>query len=148
MFPQVIRLTGERTLPRIWHENYWFRRHEAVYVAIASGLDDAVVLEAGCGEGYGAELLAKQAGRGVALDYDASAIAHLGRAYPAVVGVRGNLVALPYADGTYDGSIDGPFVWADGKLAAVRAWAERHIDSILEARRQFDRPQGGSRVDK
>jgi SAM-dependent methyltransferase len=98
----TLPITGERTVPGVWHENYWFRRHEAVYVAIASGLDDAVVLEAGCGEGYGAEVLAKQASRVVALDYDAYAIAHLGRAYPAVVGVRGNLVALPFADDTYD----------------------------------------------
>jgi putative phosphoserine phosphatase/1-acylglycerol-3-phosphate O-acyltransferase len=27
------------------------------------------------------------------------------------------------ADGTYDGRLDGPFVWSTGKLAAVRAWA-------------------------
>ncbi len=27
------------------------------------------------------------------------------------------------ADGTYDGTIDGPFVWSAGKLGAVRAWA-------------------------
>ena len=40
-----------------------------------------------------------------------------------------DVVATRYgvnADGTYDGSIVGPFVWADGKLAAVRDWAERH----------------------
>lgn len=29
-------------------------------------------------------------------------------------------------DGTYDGTIDGEFVWGPGKLAAVRAWAEAH----------------------
>jgi putative phosphoserine phosphatase/1-acylglycerol-3-phosphate O-acyltransferase len=29
------------------------------------------------------------------------------------------------ADGTYDGKIVGPFVWANGKLNAVREWAER-----------------------
>jgi putative phosphoserine phosphatase/1-acylglycerol-3-phosphate O-acyltransferase len=29
-------------------------------------------------------------------------------------------------DGTYDGSIDGEFVWGPGKLAAVRAWSEAH----------------------
>ncbi len=28
------------------------------------------------------------------------------------------------ADGRYDGTIDGEFVWGQGKLAAVRAWAE------------------------
>ena len=30
------------------------------------------------------------------------------------------------ADGTYDGSLVGPFVWASGKLEAVRTWAAEH----------------------
>jgi putative phosphoserine phosphatase/1-acylglycerol-3-phosphate O-acyltransferase len=31
------------------------------------------------------------------------------------------------ADGdTYDGTLDGPFVWSSGKLEAVRAWAAEH----------------------
>ena len=30
------------------------------------------------------------------------------------------------ADGTYDGTLDGPFVWSAGKLAAVRQWADEH----------------------
>lgn len=30
------------------------------------------------------------------------------------------------ADGRYDGSVDGFFVWGPGKLAAVRDWASRH----------------------
>jgi putative phosphoserine phosphatase/1-acylglycerol-3-phosphate O-acyltransferase len=29
-------------------------------------------------------------------------------------------------DGTYHGSLDGPFVWSAGKLAAVRRWADEH----------------------
>ncbi len=29
------------------------------------------------------------------------------------------------ADGLYEGSLDGPFVWSAGKLAAVKQWAER-----------------------
>ena len=39
-----------------------------------------------------------------------------------------DVVATRYgvgADGTYDGTLDGPFVWSAGKLAAVRDWAER-----------------------
>ena len=45
-------LTGERTVPGLAVENYWFRRHEVAYlhcVDICAGRD---VLEAGCGEGY------------------------------------------------------------------------------------------------
>ena len=40
-----------------------------------------------------------------------------------------DVVATRYgvnADGTYDGTLDGPFVWSAGKLSAVAAWAERH----------------------
>jgi len=29
-------------------------------------------------------------------------------------------------DGTYHGSLDGPFVWSAGKLAAVRRWGDEH----------------------
>jgi putative phosphoserine phosphatase/1-acylglycerol-3-phosphate O-acyltransferase len=32
-------------------------------------------------------------------------------------------------DGTYDGTLDGPFVWSAGKLAAVQRWAaQNHVD--------------------
>jgi putative phosphoserine phosphatase / 1-acylglycerol-3-phosphate O-acyltransferase len=35
-------------------------------------------------------------------------------------------------EGTYDGTLDGPFVWSAGKLAAVRGWADEHgIDLSL-----------------
>lgn len=40
-----------------------------------------------------------------------------------------DVVATKYrvgADGTYDGTLDGPFVWNSGKLAAVRTWARDH----------------------
>ena len=50
----ALPVTGERTVPGLPHENYWFRRHEAAYVALAPRCADARVLEAGCGEGYGA----------------------------------------------------------------------------------------------
>jgi putative phosphoserine phosphatase/1-acylglycerol-3-phosphate O-acyltransferase len=37
------------------------------------------------------------------------------------------------ADGRYDGSLDGPFVWAAGKLAAVRDWAAAHDIALEES---------------
>ena len=97
----ALQLTGERTLPGIEVENYWFRRHEAVYRALAPYCAGAGVLEAGCGEGYGAALLAGVARAVVALDYDPAAIAHAAAAYP-VAAVRANLVALPFRDGAFD----------------------------------------------
>ena len=39
-----LTLTGERTLPGIWHENYWLRRHHAAYDVFAplcAGAGDA-----------------------------------------------------------------------------------------------------------
>lgn len=95
-------LTGERTVPGVPRENYWFRRHEAAYAAIARRCTGAVVLEAGCGEGYGADLLASVARTVVALDYDETAIAHVKRVYPRARPVRGNLVQLPLARSSVD----------------------------------------------
>lgn len=93
-------LTGERTLPGIWHENYWFRRHEAAYLAAAPFCAGARVIEAGCGEGYGAAVLSRVAGADVlAIDYDAATTRHVRSAHPSVRVVRGNLAALPVRDG-------------------------------------------------
>jgi putative phosphoserine phosphatase/1-acylglycerol-3-phosphate O-acyltransferase len=38
-----------------------------------------------------------------------------------------------HADGTYTGTLDGPFVWSAGKLAAVREWADRHDIDLAES---------------
>ncbi len=37
------------------------------------------------------------------------------------------------ANGTYDGSIDGPFVWSFGKREAVEAWAARHHVDLAQS---------------
>jgi SAM-dependent methyltransferase len=95
-------LTGERTVPDVAEENYWFRRHEAAYVALAPYCTDAIVLEAGCGEGYGADLLATTARRVIAADYDEPATAHIRTRYPAVDVLRTNLAVLPIRSGTID----------------------------------------------
>jgi SAM-dependent methyltransferase len=91
-------LTGERTLPGIEHENYWFRRHEAAYRALLPFVVGATVLEAGCGEGYGAAALREQARQVLALDADPQAARHAARTYPGVSVVQGDLQRLPLAD--------------------------------------------------
>jgi SAM-dependent methyltransferase len=101
-----LTLTGERTLPGIPVENYWFRRHEAAYLALRDRVRGAVVLEAGAGEGYGADLLAVPAARVIALDYDRDAVAHVAAAYPRVAAVRGNLARLPLADASVDAVVN------------------------------------------
>jgi SAM-dependent methyltransferase len=52
-----LSLTGERTLPDVPAENYWYRRHLAVYEWIANRAAGARVLEMASGEGYGAVTL-------------------------------------------------------------------------------------------
>ncbi|MGH4017623.1 MAG: methyltransferase domain-containing protein, partial [Pseudonocardiaceae bacterium] len=94
--------TGERTVPGIPEENYWFRRHEAAYLHLAPHCAQAVVLDAGCGEGYGAALLASTAWRVVALDYDRNTAEHVKRRYPGLGTVRGNVAALPLASSSLD----------------------------------------------
>lgn len=99
---QTLPLTGERTVPDVPEENYWFRRHEAAYAALREHCADAVVLEAGCGEGYGADLLAEVAARVVALDYEPLTTAHVRARYPRLDVLRGNLATLPIASATID----------------------------------------------
>jgi SAM-dependent methyltransferase len=95
-------LTGERTVPGLAVENYWFRRHEVAYlhcVDICAGRD---VLEAGCGEGYGADLIAAAARSVTAVDYDAATVAHVRARYPRVEVLAANLASLPAADSSLD----------------------------------------------
>ena len=53
-----LSLTGERTVPDVAAENYWFRRHEAAY-RLADGRASGMVLDVGCGEGFGAAMLGR-----------------------------------------------------------------------------------------
>jgi SAM-dependent methyltransferase len=99
--PQLA-LTGERTIPGLAEENYWFRRHEVVYRRLAERCAGRDVLEAGCGEGYGADLIADVARRVIGLDYDESAVAHVKARYPRVDMRHGNLAELPLPDGSVD----------------------------------------------
>ncbi len=54
-----LSLTGERTLPDVPAENYWYRRHLAVYEWIAAQVSGLRVVDLACGEGYGASTLAR-----------------------------------------------------------------------------------------
>jgi SAM-dependent methyltransferase len=98
----VLTLTGERTIPDLEIENYWFRRHEVVYQRLAARCAGLEVLEAGCGEGYGADLIAGVARRVVAVDYDESAVAHVRARYPRVEVMQANLAELPLPDASVD----------------------------------------------
>jgi SAM-dependent methyltransferase len=95
-------LTGERTVPGVPEENYWFRRHEVAYEFLLPFVRGRRVLEVGCGEGYGTALLATQAASIMGVDYDALTIAHAAATYPIAEFVRANLAALPVADRSVD----------------------------------------------
>src|SRR3954462_11089259 len=56
-----LELTGERTLPDVPAENYWFQRHVAVYRWIADRCAGLDVVDMACGEGYGTDILARKA---------------------------------------------------------------------------------------
>jgi SAM-dependent methyltransferase len=98
----VLTLTGERTIPGLDIENYWFRRHEVVYQRLAPRCAELEVLEAGCGEGYGADLISHVAQRVIALDYDETTVAHVRARYSRVEVMHGNLAELPLADASVD----------------------------------------------
>ncbi|MGH3631837.1 MAG: class I SAM-dependent methyltransferase, partial [Sciscionella sp.] len=97
-----LHLTGERTVPGVAEENYWFARHEAAYEYLLPRCVGAAVLEAGCGEGYGAARIAAHAQRVIALDYDEPATTHLASRYRTVDAVRANLAALPIRASSMD----------------------------------------------
>jgi SAM-dependent methyltransferase len=102
----ALPLTGERTVPGIPEENYWFRRHEIAYLAIAERYAGKSVLEAGSGEGYGAAMLADGGATVTALDYDESAVAHIRARYPKVTVQHGNLAQLPLPDDSVDAVVN------------------------------------------
>jgi 2-polyprenyl-3-methyl-5-hydroxy-6-metoxy-1,4-benzoquinol methylase len=78
-----LELTGERTLPDVPAENYWFRRHLAVYEWIAPRVAGRRVIDMACGEGYGADVLAGSAASVVGLDANPEAHEHARLRYTA-----------------------------------------------------------------
>ncbi|MBA2522377.1 MAG: class I SAM-dependent methyltransferase [Solirubrobacterales bacterium] len=71
-----LELTGERTLPDVPEENYWYRRHLAVYEWIAAQVRGKRVADLACGEGYGSDVLAADAAEVVGIDANPEAHDH------------------------------------------------------------------------
>jgi SAM-dependent methyltransferase len=71
-----LSLTGERTLPDVPEENYWYRRHLAVYQWIAERVRGLDVVDMACGEGYGTDVLATRAARVTGVDANPEAHEH------------------------------------------------------------------------
>ena len=71
-----LELTGERTLPDVPEENYWYQRHLVVYRWIAERVAGQKVVDMACGEGYGANVLASRAREVVGVDANPEAHEH------------------------------------------------------------------------
>jgi 2-polyprenyl-3-methyl-5-hydroxy-6-metoxy-1,4-benzoquinol methylase len=71
-----LHLTGERTLPDVPEENYWYRRHLAVYEWIAQRVHGRDVVDLACGEGYGSAVLGRTAASVVGVDANPEAFEH------------------------------------------------------------------------
>jgi cyclopropane fatty-acyl-phospholipid synthase-like methyltransferase len=71
-----LSLTGERTLPDVPAENYWFRRHLVVYEWIARRVGGLRVIDMASGEGYGADVLARSGAAVVGVDANPEAHEH------------------------------------------------------------------------
>jgi SAM-dependent methyltransferase len=103
-------LTGERTLPGIPDERYWFQRHVVAYRYAVEHLEASAarrVLDAGCGEGYGLALLAAGgAEQVIGADLDDTVVAHARRVYaaedPRIEVVAAELMSLPLPDDAID----------------------------------------------
>jgi SAM-dependent methyltransferase len=71
-----LSLTGERTLPDVPEENYWYRRHLVVYEWIAARTHGRRIVDLACGEGYGSGVLGRSAASVVGVDANPEAFEH------------------------------------------------------------------------
>lgn len=71
-----MKYTGERIIPDAGELYSLFKHHLSLYEFAACFAKDKVVLDVGCGEGYGANLLAEQAKKVMAVDGSQEAIEH------------------------------------------------------------------------
>ncbi len=98
----AMEFTGERFTPEcpreIWYE-HWHR-----YVFALDLIDQRVVLDLACGEGYGADLLARRARSVVGMDSSAAAIAHAAARYRRdnLEFAVGSASRIPAADSSFD----------------------------------------------
>ena len=79
-----LHLTGERTLPDVPEENYWYRRHLVVYEWIAERVAGKKVVDVASGEGYGADVLARRASSVLGIEPNPEAYEHARLKYPRV----------------------------------------------------------------
>jgi ubiquinone/menaquinone biosynthesis C-methylase UbiE len=99
----VIEFTGERVIPGEVNEDLW-AEHVARYAFAARYAPGKRVLDLGCGSGYGAAGLARQAHflAGIDVAPDAIAYARAHHPLPNAHFLPASAAALPFADRSYD----------------------------------------------
>lgn len=135
-----LTITGERTVPGVTDENYWFRRHEAGYAAVRGwvGTVPRVALDAGCGEGYAAAVLRASWPDlcVVGVDYDTVTTAHAARVHAGTrtAYLRGALTALPLGSDTVDVTVSLQVlehIWTPGAYVRELARVTRPGGAIV-----------------
>jgi 2-polyprenyl-3-methyl-5-hydroxy-6-metoxy-1,4-benzoquinol methylase len=121
-----LELTGERTLPDVPEENYWFRRHLLVYEWIAAQVTGLDVIDMACGEGYGADVLARAARSVVGVDANPEAHEHSRLRY-----VRSNLSFVRDLVESYEGEADAISFLQTIEHVEEPAGALEHFRSLL-----------------
>jgi len=125
-----LSLTGERTLPDVPEENYWFRRHLAVYEWIAEHVAGRRVVDLACGEGYGSAVLGRTAARVTGVDANPEAFEH---------------ARLKYTSGTVGFERDLVETWTGDVDCVVFLQTIEHVhdpDAVLEHVRDLIGPSG------
>jgi 2-polyprenyl-3-methyl-5-hydroxy-6-metoxy-1,4-benzoquinol methylase len=125
-----LSLTGERTLPDVPEENYWYRRHLVVYEWIAARAHGRRVVDLACGEGYGSAVLGRTAESVVGVDANPEAFEHARLKYTgANVRFERNMIEL------WSGDVD----------CVVFLQTIEHVqdpDAVLERVRELIGPRG------
>jgi SAM-dependent methyltransferase len=125
-----LQLTGERTMPDVPEENYWFRRHLVVYEWIAARVAGRRVVDLACGEGYGSAVLARTADSVVGVDANPEAFEH---------------ARLKYADPNLRFERNMIELWNGDVDCAVFLQTIEHVedpDAVLERLRALVGPEG------
>ncbi len=99
----MVEFTGERAVPGQIESDLW-NEHVARYLFAARPAAGRRVLDAGCGTGYGAALLAERARSVVGVDLAWEAVEYARRRYcrANLSFLRASAVALPFPDGAFD----------------------------------------------
>jgi 2-polyprenyl-3-methyl-5-hydroxy-6-metoxy-1,4-benzoquinol methylase len=125
-----LALTGERTLPDVPEENYWFRRHLVVYEWIAARAHGRRVVDLACGEGYGTAVLGRTAASVVGVDANPEAYEH---------------ARLKYAGGTVSFERNMIELWRGDVDCVVFLQTIEHVqdpDAVLAGIRETIGPRG------